>query len=246
MRLQTTLLTFLPFIASCQSNPAAVIQYSNVASIPAPAGYQRIETPREGFGSWLRKMKLKSDNTVYLYNGQPKKNQSAQFAVLDLHLGKRDLQQCADAIMRLRAEYLYDKKQYDDIVFYDNNRQAYRPSGLQPDEFEGYLETVFSRCGTISLAASLNAVRPTLPPKPGDVLIKGGSPGHAMIIVDVARNAAGNYVFMLAQSYMPAQNMHIVLNPAKSTKTPWYEFDPSQPIVTPEWVFSISQLKSWP
>jgi hypothetical protein len=43
------------------------------------------------------------------------------FAVMDLPVGNKDLQQCADAIMRLRAEYLYRPGQFNSIRFYDNN-----------------------------------------------------------------------------------------------------------------------------
>ena len=58
---------------------------------------------RETFGAWLRSVPLKKNLTVYLYNGVPKRNQEAQFAVLDVSVGHEDLQQCADAVMRLRA-----------------------------------------------------------------------------------------------------------------------------------------------
>ena len=51
--------------------------------------------------------------------------------------------------------------------------------------------------------------------QPGDVFIKGGSPGHAVIVVDVAiYTQTGKKVFLLAQSYMPAQQIHILVNPA--------------------------------
>src|SRR5689334_13565037 len=98
------------FIFSCTSSTSSNIQSSNgeyyrkVEEIPVPDHFERM--PDSGFGQWLRQMPLKTDKTVYLYNGEKKQNQSAQFAVLDVSVGKNDLQQCADAVMRLRAEYL--------------------------------------------------------------------------------------------------------------------------------------------
>jgi hypothetical protein len=48
----------------------------------------------------LQHLKLKADNTVYYYDGAKKTNQDLHYAVLDIHLPKKDLQQCADAIIR--------------------------------------------------------------------------------------------------------------------------------------------------
>jgi uncharacterized protein DUF4846 len=60
--------------------------------------------------AWLRRIKLKKDSRVHLYNGRLKKNQLAQFAVLDVMMSKGDLQQCADAIMRLRVRVFFQPK----------------------------------------------------------------------------------------------------------------------------------------
>jgi Domain of unknown function (4846) len=38
--------------------------------------------------------------------GDMKARQDVQYAVLDISVGNRDLQQCADAVMRIRGEYL--------------------------------------------------------------------------------------------------------------------------------------------
>ena len=58
--------------------------------------------------------------------------------------------------------------------------------------------------------------------KIGDVFIKGGSPGHAVTIVDIAINPKTNKkVFLLAQSYMPAQEIKILKNPNNSELSPW-------------------------
>lgn len=35
---------------------------------------------------------------------------------------------------------------------------------------------------------------------------------HAAIVMDVAENAEGEKIFMLAQSYMPAQDIHLLVN----------------------------------
>jgi len=80
----------------------SLLFFKTTQSIPTPAGYTRVQT--DGFGSYLRNIALKQDNTVYLYNGEKKANQSAQYAVMDVSVGGQDLQQCADAVMRLRAE----------------------------------------------------------------------------------------------------------------------------------------------
>jgi len=41
-----------------------------------------------------------------MYNGLTKDNNKVYEAVVDMSIGKRDLHQYADAIMRLKAEYL--------------------------------------------------------------------------------------------------------------------------------------------
>ena len=81
--------------------------------------------------------------------------------------------------------------------------------------------------------------------KIGDVFIKGGSPGHALIIVDMAINPKTNKkLFMIAQSYMPAQDIHILINKNNTTISPWYELDEkATEIETAEWTFEGNQLK---
>ena len=82
--------------------------------------------------------------------------------------------------------------------------------------------------------------------QPGDVFIKGGSPGHAVIVVDVAiYPQTGKKVFLLTQSYMPAQQSQIVVNPANRGLSPWYELSDNDEgkLYTPEWVFEKKDLK---
>lgn len=219
-------------------------KFETVNAIPLPDGYERVLPGKESFGEWLRTISLKKDDRVYLYDGSLKKNQSAQFAVLDIPVGKKDLQQCADAVMRLRAEYLFEQGRYTEIVFRDNNDTPYAWKGKDNKQiFDHYLETVFGMCGTASLERQLKPVSNWQEMQPGDVFIKGGFPGHAMIVVDVAVNKKGKKIFMLAQSYMPAQDIHIVKNPMNETINPWYEVTDAEQIITPAWIFQTNQLR---
>ena len=92
--------------------------FSKVKEIPVPEGFKRAELADNSYGNYLRNFPLKqNETTVYLYNGVPKRRQDVQLAILDLEIGKRDLQQCADVAMHLRADYLWKQKQYDAISF---------------------------------------------------------------------------------------------------------------------------------
>lgn len=225
-----------------------------------PSGFVRQD--ENGWGEYLRSLPLKpKGSSVYLYDGSVKHNQ-VHVAVIDMDIGNKDLQQCADAVMRLRAEYLYQNKQYDDIhfdftngwqCFYSKWREGYRVKvvgnktewviraepTLSYDSFRRYLEVVFMYAGTLSLSKELNP-RDILNIQIGDVFIQGGSPGHAVIVVDMVVNSTtGEKRFLLAQSYMPAQDIHVLKNP-NSTDS-WYSM--SEVIETPEWTFRSSDLK---
>ncbi len=228
-----------PSIAAAPDNYAAVFK------IPLPAGFERPDAGELSFAHWLQQVKLKKDKTVYLYDGSRKINQQAQFAVLDIPVGKKNLQQCADAVMRLRAEYLYSVKKYQQIRFIDNEGGVYQfTPTFTPEHFNIYLQKVFGMCGTASLSKQMKAVNLT-DIQPGDVLIRGGFPGHAVMVMDVAVNKKGEKIYLLAQSYMPAQDIHILKNPANDISNPWYYVSDAVLIETPEYLFRRNELKRW-
>ena len=262
MRPNLLMTIILPLLGSCQTNNDNISIRSNlndtavslssgmtllrtIADIPLPKGYERIHFSNESFGLWLRNRPVKKDKRVFLYNGELKSNQTAQYAVLDIPVGKKNLQQCADAIMRLRAEYLLDHKRIREISFADNNGKKYNYPASHNIPFDSYLETVFSFCGTLSLERQLKRASAVYSMEPGDILIKGGSPGHAVIVTDMAVNSEGKKIYLLAQSYMPAQDIHVLKNPMNSALSPWYELIDNSLIHTPEWVFDPKQLRKW-
>ena len=112
-------------------------------------------------------------------------------------------------------------------------------------QFRRYLRTVFAYAGSHSLSRELHPVADPSALRPGDVFIQGGFPGHAVIVLDVALGTDGVRRFLLAQSYMPAQNLHVLKNPSDRT-SPWYVARPAGTLRTPEWTFDYGDLKRFP
>lgn len=237
--------------------------------IQTPSGYERTPFEYGSFGEYLRNLPLKPGNPpVLLYNGQKKGNQNAHFAVVDMEIGDKDLEQCADAVIRLRAEYLFQEKRFEDIHFNftsgDRAHFAKWVEGFRPKiagndvswiksapadssyrSFREYLDVVFKYAGSSSLEKELVPVKIEAA-QIGDVFIHGGYPGHAVIIVDMAVDAAGRKIFLLAQSYMPAQEIHVLKNPRNPALSPWYLLDFGEDLFTPEWMFKRTELARFP
>ncbi|MDF1672387.1 MAG: DUF4846 domain-containing protein [Vicingaceae bacterium] len=242
--------------------------YNNslINNIKPPKGFERVKESDNSFGAWLNHLPLKENKTVFLYNGEKKYNQSAQYKVIDIDVGDKDLQQCADAVMRLRAEYLLSSNQLKKIHFNYTNGitipYSKWSSGLYPilkankvvwvgssnnssyKSFRKYMDNIFMYAGTASLEKELLSVN-LEDLKIGDVFIKGGFPGHAVLVVDVAENnITKEKCFILVQSYMPAQNIHVLNNPNEFNESPWYYLKDCNSIIeTPEWTFYPNQLK---
>lgn len=232
-----------------------------------PQGFERMNYPVHSFENYLQHLPLKTHGSpVIKYDGSEKWNKVHE-AVIQMDVGKKDLQQCADAVMRLRAEYLYNEHRYNDISFnftngfkadyskwregqrirVNGNNCSWYPTTLTSttySSFREYLDMVFSYAGTLSLSRQLSS-KNLSDIKPGDVFIKGGSPGHAVIVVDVCKNKNGEKLFMLAQSYMPAQEIHILKNTNDTSISPWYRVKDRDKLYTPEWTFEWDMLKTF-
>ncbi|MDO7853501.1 DUF4846 domain-containing protein [Hymenobacter convexus] len=240
------------------------------ARFAVPGGCRRVAVAPGSWGEWLRYLPLKPMGTkARLYNGTLKNRQDVVAAVADIDVGTQDLQQCADAVIRLRAEYLFSHDPnkvhfhlgtgydfwFSDFVagrtfrvVNEEVRPASRPAEAATHAALGrYLIPTFGYAGTLSLSRELRA-KPLAAVEPGDVLIHGGAPGHAVLVVDVAENPATHQRYvLLAQSYMPAQNIHVLRNVDAPALGAWFavpgpaaaQFD------TPEWTFGRQELKQF-
>lgn len=231
------------WLTEASAGPGATL----AGRIPPPAGFERIPVAAGSFAEWLRGLPLKPEGTpVRLYDGRLKWSQDKHAAVIDIDTGTRNLQQCADAVMRLRAEYLLASGHARDIAFNDTDgkRRAFHGEASDRKGFQRYMTQVFAYAGTYSLEREMLKA-PVSAMRIGDVFIKGGFPGHAVIVVDMAADAGGGERrFLLAQSYMPAQDMHILKNPKSEDGGPWYKLpQAARELITPEWIFDAGQLR---
>lgn len=233
--------------------------------IQPPEGFQRKEAEEGSFASFLRNFQMEPDGSpILLYDGRYKSRQDVGAAIFSLPvISSADLQQCADSVMRMYAEYFRQTGQYDKIRFhfvngflfdyptyraggrvkFDGDTTKWQTSASYDDSyeaFENYLYVAFAYSSTLSMEkesvpADLSDVRI------GDVFLKAGSPGHVVMVVDVCEGNTGGETdkkaFLLAQSYMPAQQFYVLQNPLHQND-PWYYPDEvSYPFATPEYTF---------
>lgn len=234
--------------------------------ISAPEGFERVVVSEGSFAAFLRSYNLKDDGEpVLLYNGREKGNQNAHAAVFKLPIENADLQQCADSVMRVYAEYYWHSGQYDKIAFHftdgflcnyskwkegyrvvvDENGTRWTLSASYDDSYEcfvKYLRMVFSYAGTSSMEAFESEPISVSELEVGDVILKGGSPGHVVMVADVCINADGEKAFLLAQGYMPAQEFHVINNPTHKYDPWYYETEMTFPLRTAEYTFDDENM----
>ena len=237
-------------------------------SVAVPAGFRRVAVAPGSFAEWLRDLPLKpADSAVTLHDGRPVADHGAVAAVIDIDVGRSDLQQCADAVMRLRAEYLFSRRLTGLIGFDLYSGDLYRfesyaggvtplvsgeriawqsgpPQGATHASLRRWLDIVYGFASTRSLAHELRPVDSLAEAAIGDVFIHPGSPGHAVIIVDLAVDpASGRRLAQLAQSSMPARDVHILRNTLEPGLGPWFELVEGRPLATPGRVFAPGELR---
>ena len=227
-----------------------------------PEGYKRTHEEAGSFGAFLREYRMEPDGSpVLLYNGGKKTGHEA--AVFSMFLGNKDLQQCADSIIRIYGEYFRSIGRDEKIAFHfvsgflcdwntykTGNRIVVNGNNVSwgalaspsdsDDTFESYLNTVFTYASTISLANESKPINES-EIEIGDIFIKAGSPGHVVMVADICEKD-GKKAFLLAQGYMPAQQFHVLINEAHPGDPWYYENEITYPFHTPEYTFDKGSL----
>jgi hypothetical protein len=225
---------------------------------PEPPGYQRVELEDGSFGAFLRELPLAAPGTPVLsHRGATILHQDHPnlAAVAAIDVGDADLQQCADSIIRLHAEWAFARGRRDHSYrgasglelpfsrYLKGERLVYRDKQLSWQSrgkprradhitLRDYLDSVFAWANTGSLANQAQKI-PREQLRPGDFFVVPGGPGHAVLILDVAAGPDGRLALLLGQGFMPAQNFQ-VLRPAPGQA--WFIVEPAdQAVATPFW-----------
>ncbi|MBI4700295.1 MAG: hypothetical protein HY744_03850 [Deltaproteobacteria bacterium] len=224
---------------------------------PPPPGYARVPLEPESFGAWLRRLPLAPPGTpVRAYDGELLRPGDGEHvaAVATLDVSPADLQQCADAVMRLHAEWSWSRGRPEvsyraasgtplpfarwaqgERPVLHGSRLDWEPQARASRDyrsFRKYLDAVFGWANTVSLARQAKPVALD-ELRPGDFFILPGNPGHGVLVLDLARAADGRRAVLLGQSYMPAQSFHVI-RPSRAES--WFVLDEQAGgVQTPFW-----------
>lgn len=196
-----------------------------------PEGFARVAVKPGSFQAFLRDVPLRTDRTdVRLYTGQRVSMPSA--GIIPFDLGSRDVHQCADSVIRLRAEHLWAQRRASEAAFHYTSGhlarwsdwRAGRPlvvrgntvkpgKGRKLSGYSGYrryLESVFMYASTRSLHRDGRRVKDMKTLQAGDYFLQSGSPGHVVILLDIAEHPDGRRVALVGQGYLPARDVHVI------------------------------------
>ncbi len=225
------------------------------ARFPTPEGFARIKVDEGSLGGWLRELPLTDPETpVRRYDGSTLYEASDPriAAVIAIDVGKGDLQQCADLVMRFHAEWKWSHGSRDmsyraasgemlpfsrwangERIVPQGQSFSWKSSGspkaTDHASFRKYLDGVFAWANTVSLDKQAKRVRPE-DIRPGDFFVTPGNPGHSVIVLDLVKSGTSRMV-LLGQSFIPAQSPQVLAHEGK----PWFVLDATHDIATPFW-----------
>ena len=201
-----------------------------IGEISLPSNdYERIAIEQNSFAEYLRNLPLKNKGSEVIdYRGGVFKSSSDTSVafIVDMDIKGRRLEQCMDILVRIYAEYLWVVNQVDNLILplpggywlkWQDWNAGLRPffKGInvsmiksdQPDSsynaYRTYLNTVYSESHTQQFYHAYQTVdREKV--QIGDIIIKKGTKGHAIMIVDMAKSKHGDTVALIGNGDTPA------------------------------------------
>jgi hypothetical protein len=188
-----------------------------------------------------------------------------------MDIGKSNLMQCADSLIRLHAEFLWsqgraeeagyrftsgDLSRWSDWVqgerFSIRGNAVERMSGPPRDgdhgSFRRWLDLIFTYAGTASLARDAHKIGINEQLQIGDFFVDPGFPGHAVMLLDLAEDDSERRVALVGQGFMPAEDIH-VLRSRVAIDSVWFPLPEKaqETLATPSWkAFSRSSARRFP
>ncbi|KUY15845.1 hypothetical protein BAZ12_07800 [Elizabethkingia miricola] len=229
-----------------------------------PKGFAREITNENTWEHFIQNQALeKFGSPILKHDGTKILDQKHHVGTLTYDVGEKDLQQCADALIRLRAEYLFGQKRYNEIGFNFTSGDHFTwksyAEGERPlingnnvkfikrapenalgsySDFRQYLDIIYNYAGTISLSKELKDSKGNMELNIGDLIITPGSPGHTVMIADKISDGK-NKKYALIEGFTPAQTIHIL----SVNGNPWFSIKPGAIIETPRYTFQNAVIK---
>lgn len=218
-----------------------------------PKGYSRVQYEEGSYAEYIRSLPLKLyGSKMYEYNGKLVENQSWCASVMVTEFHSRGWLQCADCVMKLIGDYLYKQGRYSDITFQLTGGTQYTFSkwsggDYSKSKYSNFMSAVYCSANTYSFMSQAESVKMNIKDIfPGAYFIMKKDSvhkyGHAVFVVDVAKNAKGEVAFLLAQGSTPSQDMHIFTNPLHPNDPWFYSNEIGSNFAIPFWTFSTSNL----
>ena len=232
-----------------------------------PEGYTRVPAAEGSFLAFMRKQPLyPNGSAIYTYDGRAQSGANAA-AVYRMEVGTEGWQECADTVIRFYSDYFRESGQNDRLAFHLTNGflcdwdtfsrgkrvlafgnfAMWMPLKLKSDSeqtFRDWQMTVMHYAGTLSLEKESHPIKAE-EARAGDIICRGGSPGHVLLLADEAVNADGKRCFLLVQGMIPAESAHMVY--MSDGVNPWMTEEAlgMYPLQIAGFTFTENTLRRW-
>lgn len=221
--------------------------------ITPPERFYRIPADSGSFAFWLRRTPLLPENSAvkdYKNRVFKKSTDSTVAAVIAYNIKSRKLDQCMDILLRLHTEYMIETGKKDEIRYplpdglllsWPKWKSGIRPKfkgahfylekTAEPDSSDAslrrYLNTIFEYSGTQAFYHYYDDIDPA-DLQIGNFIVKKGGNGHAVMIVDLARDNDGNLAALIGQGDTPACQFYLL---SYEKGNPWFPIDPAEDVL---------------